>query len=116
MPRGGPDEVRALSDAMERMQARISGMVADRTRMLAALGHDLRSPITALRLRAEMKLPGRAWLQFEVRPEGRQVHLEQTAFFEPHGLLGNLYWHGMRPFHRFLVPGLIEPIQTSVEA
>ncbi|MCC2613374.1 ATP-binding protein [Neorhizobium petrolearium] len=54
MPRGGPDEVRALSDAMERMQARISGMVADRTRMLAALGHDLRSPITALRLRAEM--------------------------------------------------------------
>ena len=54
MPRGGPQEVRALSDAMERMQARISGMVADRTRMLAALGHDLRSPITALRLRAEM--------------------------------------------------------------
>lgn len=54
MPRGGPHEVRALSDAMERMQARISGMVADRTRMLAALGHDLRSPITALRLRAEM--------------------------------------------------------------
>lgn len=54
MPRGGPDEVRALSEAMERMQARISGMVGDRTRMLAALGHDLRSPITALRLRAEM--------------------------------------------------------------
>lgn len=54
VPRGGPVEVRALSEAMERMQARISGMVADRTRMLAALGHDLRSPITALRLRAEM--------------------------------------------------------------
>jgi signal transduction histidine kinase len=46
--------VQALSDALTRMQTRVSGMVADRTRMLAALGHDLRSPITALRLRAEM--------------------------------------------------------------
>ena len=73
------------------------------------------APGRLLRLRAEMRLPGRAWLQFEVRPEGRQVHLEQTAFFEPHGLLGNLYWHGMRPFHRFLFPGLIEAIQASVE-
>jgi signal transduction histidine kinase len=54
MPQDGPAEVRALSEAMAQMQARISGMVAERTRMLAALGHDLRSPITALRLRAEM--------------------------------------------------------------
>ncbi|MFN4156651.1 MAG: ATP-binding protein [Paracoccaceae bacterium] len=54
MPKGGPAEVQALSDALSRMQARVSGMVADRTQMLAALGHDLRSPITALRLRAEM--------------------------------------------------------------
>lgn len=54
MPAGGPEEVQALSEALGRMQARISAMVADRTRMLAALGHDLRSPITALRLRAEM--------------------------------------------------------------
>lgn len=54
MPKGGHEEVQALSDALSRMQTRISAMVADRTRMLAALGHDLRSPITALRLRAEM--------------------------------------------------------------
>lgn len=54
MPTGGPREVRALSEALVRMHARVSGMMADRTRMLAALGHDLRSPITALRLRAEM--------------------------------------------------------------
>lgn len=54
MPRDGPREVQALSEALERMQARLSAMIADRTRMLAALGHDLRSPITALRLRAEM--------------------------------------------------------------
>ena len=54
MPVSGPAEVQALSDALGRMQTRIFAMVADRTRMLAALGHDLRSPLTALRLRAEM--------------------------------------------------------------
>jgi hypothetical protein len=72
-------------------------------------------PGRILRLRAEMKLPGRAWLQFEVRPEGRQTHLEQTAFFEPHGLLGNLYWYAAMPLHRFIFPGLIEAIQTQAE-
>ncbi|WP_371061433.1 ATP-binding protein [Rhodosalinus sp. 5P4] len=54
MPRHGPREVRALSDALGRMHARLTSMIADRTGMLAALGHDLRSPITALRVRAEM--------------------------------------------------------------
>lgn len=54
MPRHGPREVRALSDALGRMHGRLTSMIADRTRMLAALGHDLRSPITALRVRAEM--------------------------------------------------------------
>lgn len=54
MPRHGPREVRALSDALGRMHGRLTAMIADRTRMLAALGHDLRSPITALRVRAEM--------------------------------------------------------------
>jgi len=54
MPRQGPREVRALSEALTRMHARLSGLIGDRTRMLAALGHDLRSPITALRVRAEM--------------------------------------------------------------
>jgi len=54
MPTEGPREVRALSEALGRMHARLTAMIADRTRMLAALGHDLRSPITALRVRAEM--------------------------------------------------------------
>jgi hypothetical protein len=68
-----------------------------------------------LRLRAEMKLPGRAWLQFEVRPEGRQTHLEQTTFFEPHGVWGNLYWYGLLPIHYLLFPGLIQAIQARAE-
>lgn len=54
MPANGPREVRCLSEALIRMHERLSTMIADRTRMLAALGHDLRSPLTALRLRAEM--------------------------------------------------------------
>lgn len=54
LPPEGPREVRALSEALARMQRRLSDMIADRTRMLVALGHDLRSPITALRVRAEM--------------------------------------------------------------
>lgn len=54
LPSSGPREVRALSEALERMHTRLVAMISDRTRMLAALGHDLRSPITALRVRAEM--------------------------------------------------------------
>jgi len=54
LPQKGPEEVRALSEALARMHARVADMVAQRTTMLTALGHDLRSPLTALRVRAEM--------------------------------------------------------------
>ncbi|KIC09048.1 histidine kinase [Leisingera sp. ANG-M1] len=54
LPAAGPQEVRELAAAFDRMQDRISGLVAERTRMLAALGHDLRSPLTAMRVRAEL--------------------------------------------------------------
>ncbi len=50
----GPTEVRELTVTFNRMQARLTRFVADRTRLLAALGHDLRSPLTAMRVRAEM--------------------------------------------------------------
>ncbi|QCI65996.1 ATP-binding protein [Phreatobacter stygius] len=53
LPERGPREVRQLAHAMNQMQARISKFVAERTRMLAAVSHDLRTPITRLRLRAE---------------------------------------------------------------
>ncbi len=54
LPPEGPRELRQLTDAFNRMQDRLTRYVADRTRVLAALGHDLRSPLTALRVRAEM--------------------------------------------------------------
>lgn len=54
LPETGPEEVRDLTRAFNRMQARLTRFVADRTRILAAVSHDLRSPLTALRVRAEM--------------------------------------------------------------
>lgn len=64
-----------------------------------------------LRLRAEMKLPGQAWLQFRVTPHnGSQVLLSQTAFFAPKGLVGWLYWYTLYPFHGLIFSGLIEQI------
>ena len=69
-----------------------------------------------LRLRAEMKLPGRAWLQFEVLPDSGGCRVEQTAFFEPHGILGYLYWYLVLPTHRFVFPGLIGSLKRKAEA
>jgi uncharacterized protein YbjT (DUF2867 family) len=64
-----------------------------------------------LRLRAEMKLPGQAWVQFRVTPaDGGQALLSQTAFFAPKGLMGWLYWYTLYPFHALIFSGLIEQI------
>jgi signal transduction histidine kinase len=54
LPERGSEEVRRLTKAFNEMQNRLSRFVADRTQMLAAIGHDLRTPITSLRLRAEL--------------------------------------------------------------
>lgn len=53
LPESGPDEIRRTAEAFNRMQGRLHRFVEDRTRMLAAIGHDLRTPLTSLRLRAE---------------------------------------------------------------
>jgi signal transduction histidine kinase len=54
LPESGPREIRTVARALNRMQERITRLVDDRTKTLAAVGHDLRTPITRLRLRAEM--------------------------------------------------------------
>jgi hypothetical protein len=72
-------------------------------------------PTHLVRLRAEMKLPGTAWLQFEVLPDGDGARIEQTAFFDPHGVPGHLYWYAVLPFHRFIFPGLIRAVRERAE-
>ncbi len=72
-------------------------------------------PPHLLRLRAEMKLPGTAWLQFEVLPDRDGARIEQTAFFDPHGLPGYLYWYAFLPFHRFIFPGLIRAVRARAQ-
>ena len=69
-----------------------------------------------LRLRAEMRVNGSAWLQFTVRPEGPGSRLEQTAFFDPHGLLGLLYWYLSLPLHVFVFPRMIRTLKLRAEA
>ncbi len=65
-----------------------------------------------LRLRAEMKLPGKAWLQFESQPQNGKTLLTVTAYFAPYGLLGLLYWYAMWPFHKFIFDGLASRIAS----
>jgi hypothetical protein len=68
-------------------------------------------PGRLVRLRAEMRVPGRAWLEFEARPESSgQTLLLQSAFFEPKGLSGLLYWYVLYPIHGLIFSGLIRKI------
>jgi hypothetical protein len=65
------------------------------------------TPNRLLRLRAEMKVPGDAWLQFESLPqEDGKTLLRINAYFDVHGFTGLVYWYAMYPFHRFIFDGL----------
>jgi uncharacterized protein YbjT (DUF2867 family) len=65
-----------------------------------------------MRLRAEMKLPGKAWLQFESEPKEGKTLFTVTAYFAPHGLFGFLYWYAMWPFHKFIFDGLTRQVAS----
>lgn len=74
-------------------------------------------PGRSLRLRAEMKVPGRAWLVFEVRDEGEGLsRMVQTAVFEPRGLFGVLYWYALYPLHQVIFSGMANEIRRRAEA
>jgi len=64
-------------------------------------------PGKRLRLSAEMKVPGRAWLEFEVEREGEGALLKQTALFDPRGLFGLLYWYLLYPLHQYVFSSLL---------
>jgi hypothetical protein len=65
-----------------------------------------------LLLRAEMKLPGKGWLQFEAKPRNdRSSILRMTAYFEPRGFWGSIYWYGLYPVHTYIFRGLTREIR-----
>jgi uncharacterized protein YbjT (DUF2867 family) len=68
-----------------------------------------------LRLRAEMKVPGRAWLQFDVSDEGDGSVIRQTALFEPRGLAGLAYWYALYPIHNMIFAGMLRGIAAEAE-
>lgn len=70
-------------------------------------------PPRLLRLRAEMKVPGRAWLQWEARPEDGGTRLVQTALFEPVGLAGVLYWYLLYPLHKLIFSDLVRAVDRE---
>jgi Protein of unknown function (DUF2867) len=74
-------------------------------------------PDQLLRLRAEMKVPGKAWLQFEIIPQNQsRVRITQTAYYEPGGLMGLLYWYVLYPIHIVIFQGMIKAIAHKAES
>ena len=69
-----------------------------------------------LRLAAEMKLPGRAWLEFEVLPDGSGATIEQRAIFDPVGLLGLVYWYSVYPLHNLIFGRMLRGIAVAAGA
>jgi hypothetical protein len=70
-------------------------------------------PGRRLRLIAEMKLPGRAWLEFEVTGDSRGSTICQAVTFDPRGLLGRAYWYSIYPLHQLVFAGMLRGIAAA---
>jgi hypothetical protein len=74
-------------------------------------------PNQKIRLRAEMKVPGKAWLEFQSIPQlNQKTLLTQTAYFAPYGFLGFLYWYTRYPIHSFIFSGMIRKVAERAQA
>lgn len=73
-------------------------------------------PDRRLRLVAEMKVSGRAWLEFEVTGDGSGSTIRQTALFDPLGLSGLLYWYALYPIHQWVFAGMLRGIANACHA
>jgi len=76
---------------------------------------EIYDPPERLRLIAEMKVPGQAWLEFEVIPQQKGCRIQQTAVFLPAGLGGLLYWYGIYPIHVLVFRGMIKGVAREAE-
>jgi len=74
---------------------------------------EILEPSRRLRLAAEMRLPGRAWLEFEVTGDSAGSTIRQTASFDPVGLLGRAYWYAVYPLHQFVFNGMLRGIAAA---
>ncbi len=72
-------------------------------------------PNQRLRLSAEMKLPGRAWLEFEVHESEGHSTIRQTAIFDPIGLFGLAYWYAIYPLHQLVFANMLRGIARAAE-
>jgi hypothetical protein len=70
-------------------------------------------PGRRLQLAAEMKLPGRAWLEFEVTGDDSSATIRQTAIFDPVGLWGRTYWYALLPIHHLVFGGMLRGISRA---
>jgi hypothetical protein len=70
-------------------------------------------PNRLLRLSAEMRLPGRAWLQFEIENKNSRSLIQQTAIFDPVGLSGLAYWYLLFPVHELVFAGMLRGIVAA---
>jgi hypothetical protein len=74
---------------------------------------ELYEPGRRLRLFAEMRVPGRAWLEFRAEPDGCSTVLRQTAQFEPSGLTGLLYWYFLWPIHELMFRRMLRRLAAA---
>lgn len=73
-------------------------------------------PHRLLRLRAEMKVPGKAWLEFQAIPSDKdKTKLVQTAYFAPKGLFGLLYWYALYPLHGWIFSSLVQKVADEAQ-
>jgi len=73
-------------------------------------------PDSLIRLRAEMKLPGEAWIEWRIQPDRTGSRLDQRAIFYPRGLLGRLYWYALIPFHVLIFKRMCHLIAAAADA
>jgi uncharacterized protein YbjT (DUF2867 family) len=73
-------------------------------------------PDRLMRLRAEMRVPGVAWLEWSIEEEGDGARLTQRARFHPRGLWGRLYWYSLLPFHAIIFGRLARKLADAAEA
>jgi uncharacterized protein YbjT (DUF2867 family) len=69
-----------------------------------------------LLLRAEMKVPGKAWLRFETETLDGTVRVRQTALFQPRGFWGALYWYALYPIHKIIFSDMVKALRKAAEA